>query len=51
MLLSAAVQNATGVNMTELPLTADRGLEAISVHKRDAARKQPTPTIKEKEVA
>ena len=49
--IAAAVQNATGVNMTELPLTADRVLEAISVHKRGAARKQPAPTIKEKEVA
>lgn len=49
--IAAAVQNATGVNMTELPLTADRVLEAISVHKRGAACKQPAPTIKEKEVA
>ena len=49
--IAAAVQNATGVNMTELPLTADRVLEAISVHKRGTARKQPAPTIKEKEVA
>jgi len=49
--IAAAVQNATGVKINELPLTADRVLEAISVHKRGAARAKPLATTKEKEIA
>jgi len=49
--IANAMENATGVAFDAMPLTADRVLDAISAHKRDAARKQPVPTTKEKEVA
>lgn len=49
--IAAAVQNAIGVKISELPMTADRVLESISVHKRNATRKAPAQTTQEKEIA
>lgn len=49
--IAAAVQNATGTAINQLPLTPDRVLEALSGRKRAAARKEPAPTVTEKEVA
>ncbi|HJW53662.1 MAG TPA: 4-hydroxybenzoyl-CoA reductase subunit alpha [Burkholderiaceae bacterium] len=49
--IAAAVQNATGTAINQLPLTPDRVLEALSGRKRTAARKEPAPTVTEKEVA
>jgi len=49
--IANAMENATGVAFDAMPLTPDRVLDAISAHKRDATRKQPVPTTKEKEVA
>lgn len=49
--IAAAVQNATGTAINQLPLTPDRVLEALSGRKRAAARKEPAPTVIEKEVA
>ena len=49
--IAAAVQHATGSRITELPLTPDRVLEAISSRKRVAARSQSAPAITAKEIA
>jgi 4-hydroxybenzoyl-CoA reductase subunit alpha len=49
--IAAAVQHATGTTITQLPMTPDRVLEAISSRKKTAARAKPAPTATEKEVA
>jgi 4-hydroxybenzoyl-CoA reductase subunit alpha len=49
--IAAAVQNATGTRINQLPFTPDRVLEALSGRKRPAARTEPAPTKTEKEVA
>ncbi len=49
--IAAAVQNATGTKVNQLPLTPDRVLEAISGRKRSPVRAKPVPTIIEEEVA
>ena len=49
--IAAAVQNATGTRINQLPLTPDRVLEALSGRKRTNVRAQSAPATAEREVA